>query len=296
MWIVPRPLLALSGSLATAGIISDSAESCHACAASLLVRSKRTRSRTWSRKWKRDCWTRFLCGRIVAHSHAKRFEDWWTSSSPAIRVRDSAEPVSGKVRRILASYGLSFCGQLPLFNLAACSSKTSKDTSRLDSPQCSAIWRRQVIEQRGDYSARLNVARGISASESSSWATVTAGDSITTGSAMRPSRAATNRHADYLARMVHWPTPTAHDAKNPNGAKHLAKERPHFGQLPNVVLHGFGPRTSLVQASDSTNGNRGGSLRLSADWVEALMDVPPTWTDCDCSEMECIQQPPPKHS
>lgn len=29
-------------------------------------------------------------------------------------------------------------------------------------------------------------------------------------------------------------------------------------------------------------GSRQGSSKLSADWVEALMDVPPMWTDCGC--------------
>jgi DNA modification methylase len=63
MWILPKQLIASSGALATEGIISDSNEFCQACAASLLVRSKPTRSRIWSQKLKRDSWTRFLFGR-----------------------------------------------------------------------------------------------------------------------------------------------------------------------------------------------------------------------------------------
>src|SRR4051812_2170403 len=98
MWILPRQLIASSGFLDTAGIISDLNECSQACAASLLVRSKPTRTQIWSRKWKRDSWTRFLSGRIVEPSHAKRFEDWLTSSLQATRARDSAQPVSAKVK------------------------------------------------------------------------------------------------------------------------------------------------------------------------------------------------------
>ncbi len=41
---------------------------------------------------------------------------------------------------------------------------------------------------------------------------------------------------------------------------------------------------------NSTDGNHQGSSQLSADWVEALMDVPPMWTDCDCLETGFTQR------
>lgn len=171
MWIVPQQLIASSGFLATEGTISELSELSHACAASLLVRSKRMRTQTWSKRLKAGGWSRFLCGRIVKPSHAKSFEDWWISSLQAIRVRDSVQPESKKVRKTLASYGLGYCGQLQLFNLAGFSSRTSRTTSTSDSEQSLAIWNRSVIEQRGEYSQRLRLALHTPESGSLSWPT-----------------------------------------------------------------------------------------------------------------------------
>ncbi len=459
MWIIPKQLIVSSGFTATEGIISDSSELSQVCARSLLVRSKPTRWQTWSQKWKRDSWTHFLSGRIVRLSRAKNFTDWWISSLRRTPAKASPAPVSKQVLKTLASYGLGVSGQLQLFNLATVSSRTSKGTSRMDSPQLSAIWKKRVTEWRQDYSRRLNAVRHSVVNESSSsesWPTPVANDDNKTPEAhlamkermggnrtaitslnckvksvewptpnvpnggrkldpetaankgMRPDgtkaqvglenavdlwatpsaheRTQTPRAVDHgiqLANQVQpkwgtprvatnngapspqctgkgsrledqvgsWPTPRASESENrttrnapSHGVTHgktlagevcgLARPTPKASEAtkspddtnrdspclshvvknwptPNVPrenstghmkemggchnpLRSSGPDSSQVQNNPSTNGSPRESLKLSADWVEALMDVPQMWTDCGCSETESIQPPPQK--
>jgi len=68
----------------------------------------------------------------------------------------------------------------------------------------------------------------------------------------------------------------------------------HPNCLPNVV-HGSGPTSSPDPENSNTSGNRQESSKLNADWVEALMDVPPMWTDCGCSATASIPLRPPSH-
>jgi hypothetical protein len=408
VWILPKQLIASSGSSVTEGIISDLKELSQACAASLLVKSKLTRWQTWSQKWKRDAWTRFLSGRMLKLSHAKCFEDWWISSLPVTPVRDSARPVSRKVLKTLAFYGLGVSGQLQLWNLATCSSRMSPATSRLDSPQSLAIWKKQVIKLRQEYSQRLNAALRNRESESSSsdeswqtpvmdpktrrgsergkelllagqalqnWATPKASESgqyqrdqgtrgkerpnltgqakgwptihtsdaekggpnsrdgtgslhlcsavqpqnqqqrqnwatpqtfDATGIVRTPEKLEETRSRSSKASCVNlreqvhypamasaWPTPSVRDEKGANGPEHMKKERPHLSQLPNAVLYS-GQDSSAYPANLNRHGNPRASLKLNADWVEALMDVPPMWTDCDYLETESIPPQPQK--
>lgn len=460
-WILPKQLIALSGFSDTAEIISDSNELSQICAASLLARSKVTPARTWLQKWKRDRWTHFLSGRIVKHSHSKCFEDWWISSLLPTRARDSVVPVNKRVLKTLASYGLGVSGQLQLFNLATVSSRTSLATSRLDSPQSSATWKKRVTELRKAYSQRLSAALHNDASEYSSlasehtWPTPNTAPDAPNGGLNRGNGRTANRnksqclgqlakenwqtpevqnvtgyqissgkripklgsqvkewatpqchdsqggktpeqisamrdrtgagvknlnemvqewgtptsherthsprkvdHGNQLANQALWrtptegdnkrgvhpspaaragevnltnqvhkvhkvwptpkaseatkcpkddqrnspclshlvkeqakaglarPTPSVRDEKGANGPDHFQnKERPHLSQLPNAVLYS-GQNSSPVPASHNTSGNLRESLKLSADWVEALMDIPPMWTDLDYSETE----------
>jgi hypothetical protein len=155
MWILPKQLIALSGSSVTEGIISDLNESIPSlrCIAACEIEAYAMR-KSGRKNGSGTAWTRFLSGRMLKLSHAKCFEDWWTSSLQATRVRDSVPPVSSKVLKTLAFYGLGVSGQLQLFNLATVSSRTSTATSRLDSPQSSAIWKKRVTKvEAGIFSA-----------------------------------------------------------------------------------------------------------------------------------------------
>jgi len=102
-----------------------------------------------------------------------------------------------------------------------------------------------------------------------------------------------------LAKM--WPTPAARDYKGANGPEHLAKTRGHHDQLPNaVVLSGL--QAPLTSTDGAPTSQQEGRLRLSPDFVEALMgwpaghSIPFGLTDCDCSATALSPNRPPRPS
>jgi hypothetical protein len=68
-------------------------------------------------------------------------------------------------------------------------------------------------------------------------------------------------------KMTMLPTPAVRDCRGANGPDHMAGDRPHMDQLPNVITHGT---------------NRG--LRLHPDFVEWMQGYPIGWTDLNPSE------------
>ena len=176
MWILPKQLRTLACALDTEALISDSEEQSLICAQSLLLRSKLSPARTWSLKWKRDSWTAHLSGRILKPSLGKAFEIAWTYLLEVIPASHSAQPESEQEKTTQGICGLgsqmefALCDREPVF------SRTSKDTSRLDSPQSSAIWKSLVTESRGEYSQRLNAVRRINEKECLSWPTAATRD------------------------------------------------------------------------------------------------------------------------
>jgi hypothetical protein len=123
-------------------------------------------SRIWSRKWKRDSWTRFLFGRTLKPSHANSFETWWISSLRATRASRSAAAGKRKGAMTRGISGLMCGGQLRLFDPDSSSLKMWKDTSASDCVKslpnwlCSDTeWKTAVASQRGEYSRRLKLAR-----------------------------------------------------------------------------------------------------------------------------------------
>ena len=170
MWILPKSIIS-AFALDTEALISDSSEFCQVAEQSLMWRSKPSPSRTWSQRWKRENWMRHLSGRTLRHSAHTRFVDWWTSSLVATRASRSQQQASDEAPKTQDISG-RFCDeQFELFAPDESSSKMSKDTFRLDSPQSSATWMKAVIEQRGEYLARRNAVRRTSESESLLWPT-----------------------------------------------------------------------------------------------------------------------------
>ena len=100
----------------------------------------------------------------------------------------------------------------------------------------------------------------------------------------------------------HWMTPAAQSPNSLRGVGVHPEKRKAAGRQVNLTdqMIQFGPSSGPVSRpvpeNPNTNGNPPGSLVLNADWVEELMDVPPTWTVCGSSETESIPQPPPKRS
>jgi hypothetical protein len=325
MWIIPTQLLtAWNGSMATAETISESNELSRVCAASLLVRSKPTQPRIWSRKLKREQWTRFLSGRIVKPSHVNRFEAWWICSLQATRAKDSVQQASAKEFQILASYGLGLSGQLSLFAPGEFFLRTSLATSRLDSPQSSATWKQQVTEQRGEYSARRKLGRHTTESGCLSWATPKASDvnkdrGTHEGKLRHLQRENSSKElACEVAYYQNWPTPAARDWKE-SGTERAARER-NTPSLPAAVViagqHDPGsssmngsnqelwqtPRANKVEGYASegftqtlcqqvTREKKPVGKKLNPSWVEQLMGIPVGWTAYACAETELCQQP-----
>jgi len=292
MWILPRTILTVwSGSTAMEACHSELNEWSQACASSLLVRSKPTRSQMWSQKWKRDSWSRFLFGRTVRRSHVKSFTDWWTCSLRDTHAKASVRRVSARASATLASYGLGFSKQQSLFAPAEFFLRTSRGTSRLDSEQCSAIWRKQVSEQRGEYSRRLKSARLTPESACSSmenWATPQAHDAQggKTPEQVEAMRKRTGAGVKNLNEQVqNWPTPTTprpHDNENSVGV-YLPS------QNQKDLTWAVATRGPQDQDNPSTHGKP--RAQLNPDWVEQLMGLPIGWTACASAGTESFQQP-----
>lgn len=158
MWILPKQLHTLVSVQVTEGLISDLGEQSEICGQSLFVRSKPLPARTWLQKWKRDNWTRLLSGRILKPFLGEAFETEWTYSLEAIPASPSLPPESGLEQKIPAT-----CGHTSQMESGSCvpesaSLRTSKDISASDSKPLSRSWKEWVIEQRGEYSARLKSA------------------------------------------------------------------------------------------------------------------------------------------
>lgn len=176
LWILPKPLHTSACALDTAALTLDYAESSLLCARSLTVRSKLLPLPTWSRKWKRDSWTALLFGRILKPSLGPSFVVAYASCQAVIPASLSASLASDSATTIPATSGPSSSPESSFACPTCASSRMSKGTYPSDCARCSAIWKRQVIVQRGDYSARLKSAPRTNASESSSWPTASARD------------------------------------------------------------------------------------------------------------------------
>jgi hypothetical protein len=216
MWILPKTLTQSNGSLATAETISDLNECSQICASSLLVRSKSSPSKTFLRRWKQDSWRRLPYGRIAKPSLGNHSLIERTFSSRPILVNHSAQPASDKAPTTSGISGHTFTDGYYAPDLFSSSSKTSKDTYRWDSPQSSAIWKKEVTKRRGEYSARVKLARRTSGKEFSSWPTATMQDGKQGG--ITPFQAKGGNHTNLLhiaaiKEEQNWPTVCASEVR-----------------------------------------------------------------------------------
>jgi len=235
MWILPKQLHTLACALDTEALSLDLAEQSQICAQSLFVRSKHSPARTWLQKWKRDSWTALLSGRILKPSLGKSFVAEWSSLLPATHVNHLAQQGSEQDQTTQDTFGLSSQTEFDLCDPRSASLRTSKDTSRWDSPALSATWKNWVTKCRGEYSQRVKSAHLTNASESSSWPTMHMGSN---------ERGAyydkTGKGQRYLSDAVvdqqkNWPIPTVQEA----------------GKIGNQPNHGL-----PAPASPSTDGSR----------------------------------------
>ena len=218
MWILPKQLHTSAYVLDTAALISDLDEQSQICEPSLLARSKPSLARTWSQRWKRDCWTQHLSGRILKPFHGQSFVIAWTSSLEVILASHSQQQANDLEQKIQDTSGHLSQPELFPCDQESASSRTSKDTSALDSERSLANWKALVTRLRGEYSQRVKLGPLINASESSS-----------------------------------WPTCAARDYKGESGSGRQERKGNPADTLPNAVAQQHG---QAVPVNPSTDGNR----------------------------------------
>ena len=253
MWILPKNYQ-LYSAFAQDMVASKEDLTCPGLSieSSLMSRSKPMRLQTWLRKWKQGGYHHALFTRILKHSHRTSFEEKLTLSLADTHANHSHCQEVGREKMMKDTSG-SISGdthkQLDLPNVSL---KMCKDTSRLDSTQLSATWKKMVIGQRGEYSQRMRLAHHTKEKESLYFPTPTASDykNMDTSNQMM------------LSKVVKWATPTAH----------MEKE----GGFPAEWTRNTPSLTAQAQASESKPRSSGS---LNPDWVEWLMGVPTGWTD-----------------
>jgi len=245
-----------------------------------------------------------LSGRILKPSLASSFAEKWTASLPDIPASHSAQPENGKAQMTLDTSGHLSDPQLELFSQDTASSKTSKDTYRLDSPQLSATWKKMVIEQRGEYSARKNAAHPTEGKECLSWQTAAARDYKGCGNAV--DRKDGKHRLDTLEAVVKfgrpdpdspsttgnlqgWYTPDCSDRRSKNskqqGLSNQVKELwptpntsdRHNPNLPHDIGRGYLRTEALPNKTPTT------TAKLNPRWVCTLMGLPIGWTMPSCT-------------
>ena len=232
---------------------------------SLMWRSKPSPLQTWSRRWSRVNWIPHLFGRTLKPSQHISFETALTSSLEDIRANRLArlEREAGSKTPVIS--GHTSDGTYNQLNLFNASSRTSKDTSRLDSTASSATWKKMVTTQRGDYSQRLKSVRHTSGNESSYLPTPSA-TSYGNNQGGAAGRTGKVRHSlESMARHNLWPTPRASEYKDcgPVGSK----SHTHMDKRSYLCAKAKDP--------DQPSG------LLNPTWVEWLMGVPTGWTGLD---------------
>ena len=329
MWILPRNLNLTDPSTSLA-FVADTVASkedltllAPTIESSLMWRSKPTPLRTWLTRWNRVSWMPHLFTRILKPSQHISFETALTSSLEATRANHLAQREGAREKKIPDISGHTSEGTLIQLDLLNASLKTSKDTSRLDSPLSSATWKKMVTVQRGEYSARLKSAHLTNANESTyldrySMPTPTVGMEAPNKNAntkgpkslvevakgewdhLFPTPSATAKHNV-------WPTPTVQDA---NKATKKLRDN-HQNNLTAIVFNeklptptsrdykGGYKEESLTRKDGKSrrfdalpNAAIGGvgtdiiSGHLNPMWIEWLMGVPTGLTELGCWETE----------
>jgi hypothetical protein len=209
-----------------------------------------------------------------------------TSLLAGILANHSAQQENDKEQTTQGTCGHTYEPQLTLFSQDTASSKTSKDTYRLDYEKSSQTydhsdteWKTIVANQRGEYSVRKKLAHHTEEKGCLSWRSPShqeAGARVETlftkdGAPAQPGQRAYRKQPD--GRMVlqtqtinqqvlmNWPTAASRDHKDTPGMSKERNGKPlgRIDQLPRAVYH-YGQQD---QGNHSTNGNR---LALQEEW------------------------------
>ena len=275
---------------------------------SLMWRSKLSPLPTWLRRWKPGSYLPHLFTRILKPSQQKSFEEKLASSLVDIHVSHFQRLGIDLEKTTQDISGRTSGDTLNQLDLIEYSLKTSKVTFRLDCPQSFPTWKKMVIDQRGEYSARLKSARRIRESESSSWLTPMVQDSKHSGTNPGP-----NGNRKLLANQVNWidnfPIPGTTECRSDtlNLVNRVKKGKQimltHYVRLyptPSTRDWKDTPGMALSATNkDGTERKRNDQLaravyatenpvsgHLNPDWVEWLMGLPTGWTGLGSWETE----------
>ena len=260
MWILPKQLHTSAFVPDTEALISDSTEQSQICAQSLLARSKPSPARTWSQRWKRDCWTRHLSGRILKPSHGPSFVTAWTSSVAVTRASRSQQPASDSEPKTHDTSGRLSQPELLQCDQVSVSLKTSRDISALGYPTLSKTWADWVTERRGAWRQRVNAARLTRGRGFSSWPTISVNESKNS-----VGKSQLDRNSIPLGTMAAWTTPTpwqqeeSLDSWETRKAKNKAKGYNGNGQGTPLDMQ----VKILGQAAPASSNTRGSRQGLS---------------------------------
>ena len=191
---------------------------------SLMWRSRPSLLRTWSTRWKQGSYLPHLFTRILKPSQRTSFETALTSSLEVIRASRFQQQDSEREPMTQDTCGHLYGDTLNQLDLFSASLKTSRDTYRLDSPQSSAIWKKMVTEQRGEYSQRVKSAHLTRESESTSWATPRACSAMAAQITENTANAKYPNLETQVAQDLTWATPNTMDYLPQRSEEALARQ------------------------------------------------------------------------
>jgi len=257
-----------------------------------------------------------------------------TSLLPVIHVSPFQRRENVQEKKTPDTSGPTSLTSLEQLDLFGASLKTSKDTSALDCERSLQIWKKLVIQRRGEYSARLKLAYAKNIQkvstrekESSLWLTPMVQDSKHSGTNPGP-----NGKRKLLVNQVNWPTATvfyvtggsyptelvngqwrSKHSKDPNSPWYGAKlrdavETAEKMNWPTPTAHearlGYqdrsdptkkGTQESLTTVVVNRAGGRSECTgHLNPEFCEWLMGVPTGWTELGSWGMVSYQQQPQK--
>ena len=235
MWIIPKHLPIYRYVQDTKALGVDSEKFSRMCEISLMWRSKPSQSQTWLRRWKRVSYIQHLSTRTLKPSHTKSFVEKWTSSLRDSHANLSHRLVAELPQTILDTFIPTLQGESRSADQLMLFSKMSKGLSVAEpgmgsrySSMSSEIWKKEVIEHRGEYSLRLKLALHTSGRESLSWPTARLSDgeggrieTVLNKTGFKSKRKASNQYFGAKLRDAvetyeekNWRTPTQMDAQN----------------------------------------------------------------------------------
>jgi hypothetical protein len=229
---------------------------------------------------------RLRFGVMFALSLGNSLAERWTSYLEAILANRFPQQASAKAKVTSDTSGLPLQREFQFFSRECVSLKTLKDTSAWECHQLSATWSNSVMKSRGEYLARLKLARATNGGEYSSLPTPCANeDSFRLKGSSQQSKTLEARARRGELKTAGF----ANDVERMSlMAANATMENINVLRAPNGPI-----RSCTNHRTDARNvENRfqaGQTIQagpLNPAFVEVMMGVPIGWTDYECSGTE----------